>query len=72
METIYITRDFNPLANCILHEGDCLDSLSQMPNGFAKLVVTSPPYNLGKPGPFQVLGIRFLNSPIPCKVRDSG
>ncbi|HID29522.1 MAG TPA: site-specific DNA-methyltransferase [Desulfobacterales bacterium] len=33
----------------MLFEGDCLDLLPQIPNGFVKLVVTSPPYNLGKP-----------------------
>lgn len=31
-----------------LHSGDCLDLLAQMPSGCAELVVTSPPYNLGK------------------------
>ncbi|MDP3066618.1 MAG: site-specific DNA-methyltransferase [Methanobacteriaceae archaeon] len=31
-----------------LFEGDCLDLLSQIPDNFVKLVVTSPPYNLNK------------------------
>ena len=31
-----------------LFNGDCLDLLSTMPAGCAELVVTSPPYNLGK------------------------
>ncbi|CAG0946352.1 MAG: site-specific DNA-methyltransferase [Rhodocyclaceae bacterium] len=31
-----------------LHAGDCLDFLSAAPDGFFQLVVTSPPYNLGK------------------------
>lgn len=43
-----ISSNFDPLADCILFEGDCLDLLKKIPNGFVKLVVTSPPYNLGK------------------------
>jgi adenine-specific DNA-methyltransferase len=44
-----IASKFDPTANCVLFEGDCLDLLKQIPDGFVKLVVTSPPYNLGKP-----------------------
>lgn len=44
-----ISSVFNPKSTCILYQGDCLDLLKSVPNGFAKLVVTSPPYNLGKP-----------------------
>jgi adenine-specific DNA-methyltransferase len=44
-----ISSSFDPTANCVLFEGDCLDLLKQIPNGFVKLAVTSPPYNLGKP-----------------------
>jgi adenine-specific DNA-methyltransferase len=44
-----ITKTFDPNADYILYPGDCLDLLRQVPDGFAKLVVTSPPYNLGKP-----------------------
>lgn len=33
----------------MLFEGDCLELLKQVPDRFVKLVVTSPPYNLGKP-----------------------
>lgn len=40
--------DFNPEVDSILFNGDCLDLLSKIPDGFVKLVVTSPPYNLGK------------------------
>ncbi|MBM3390396.1 MAG: site-specific DNA-methyltransferase [Betaproteobacteria bacterium] len=31
-----------------LHQGDCLEFLSSAPDGFFQLIVTSPPYNLGK------------------------
>ncbi|HOS79939.1 MAG TPA: site-specific DNA-methyltransferase [Anaerolineae bacterium] len=32
-----------------MYEGDCLTLLKEMPDDFVQLVVTSPPYNLGKP-----------------------
>ena len=43
-----ISSKFDPTANCVLFKGDCLDLLKQIPDRFVKLVVTSPPYNLGK------------------------
>jgi len=46
---IKVAPEFDPTADFVLFEGDCLDLLSQIPDGFVKLVVTSPPYNLGKP-----------------------
>jgi len=39
---------FNPEKDLIFYQGDCLDLLKDIPDNFAKLVVTSPPYNLGK------------------------
>ncbi len=47
--SVVIAANFDPTANFVLYEGGCLDLLSQIPDGFVKLVVTSPPYNLGKP-----------------------
>jgi len=35
-------------AQVVLYTGDCLKLLSKKPDGCAKLVVTSPPYNLSK------------------------
>lgn len=32
----------------VLHSGDCLELLAEIPDGAIQLVVTSPPYNLGK------------------------
>lgn len=49
MGAIKLTSQFDPTADFVLFEGDCLDLLPQIPDGFVKLVVTSPPYNLGKP-----------------------
>jgi len=44
-----ISSRFDELADLVLFEGDCLDLLRQIPEDLVKLVVTSPPYNLGKP-----------------------
>ena len=35
-------------ADLVLFQGDCLDLLPTLPPGSMKLIVTSPPYNLGK------------------------
>lgn len=45
---MYISNSFNSKADLILYQGNCLDILNQIPDGFVQLVVTSPPYNLGK------------------------
>ena len=44
-----ITSTFDLSADCVLFEGDTLKLLPSIPSGFVKLVVPSPPYNLGKP-----------------------
>jgi len=49
MDKVRITSEFDRTADFILYEGECLNLLSRIPDGFVKLVVTSPPYNLGKP-----------------------
>jgi len=49
VKTVRIASEFDPTADLILFEGDCLDLLPHVPDRFVKLVVTSPPYNLGKP-----------------------
>jgi adenine-specific DNA-methyltransferase len=43
-----IADRWDPKADVVLHVGDALDLLRQMPRAAAQLVVTSPPYNLGK------------------------
>jgi len=45
---ILLTSEFDPDADFVLYEGDCLNLLSHVPDEFVQLVVTSPPYNLGK------------------------
>ena len=43
-----ITQTFNKNSDLVLYNGDCMDLLKQLPDNFFKLVVTSPPYNIGK------------------------
>lgn len=45
---IHIGDSFSLKNEVTLHLGDCLDLLASMPDGSADLVVTSPPYNIGK------------------------
>ncbi|MFQ5706290.1 MAG: DNA-methyltransferase [bacterium] len=49
MHKLKISSKFDPSANFILYESDCLELLRKIPDRFVQLVVTSPPYNLGKP-----------------------
>ena len=44
-----ITEKFDIDAEVVLYLGDTLDLLKQIPDKMAGLVVTSPPYNIGKP-----------------------
>ena len=39
---------WRPDRECVLYLGDCRDLLAGMPDGSVRLVVTSPPYNIGK------------------------
>src|SRR3972149_10952138 len=43
-----ITEHFEPDAYAVLFHGDCLDLLAEIPDESVQLVVTSPPYNVGK------------------------
>src|SRR5262249_19997344 len=46
--TIKIVGAWNPRADVVLHEGDTLGLLRALPDACVQLVITSPPYNLGK------------------------
>ncbi len=48
MNKLNLTSDFDSSADFILYEGDIKELLINVPDNFAKLVVTSPPYNIGK------------------------
>lgn len=49
MAKIKLSSHFDLNSDFVLYEGDVLDLLSEIPDGFVKLIVTSPPYNIGKP-----------------------
>jgi len=44
-----IESNYSPGARAVVFEGDCLNFLDQIPDASIQLVVTSPPYNIGKP-----------------------
>jgi len=43
-----ISNKFSKNSTIVLHNGDVCDLLNSLPDGIAKLIITSPPYNLGK------------------------
>lgn len=45
-----------------LHAGDRLGLLAQIPNGAARLIVTSPPYNIGKKYEKRLVFQKYLDS----------
>jgi adenine-specific DNA-methyltransferase len=48
MQSVKLTTKFDPDASGVLFTGDCLELLKTIPDNVVQLVVTSPPYNLGK------------------------
>lgn len=48
MYKVNLTPTYQESADFVLFEGDCLELLSAVPADSVKLIVTSPPYNLGK------------------------
>ena len=46
--SLLLADSFTPAADAVLFRGNCIDLLSDMPDESVKLVVTSPPYNIGK------------------------
>ena len=46
--SIKIGEQFSPDERVVLFHGDCLDLLKEIPDRSMQLVVTSPPYNIGK------------------------
>ena len=39
---------FNPSAEAVIYKGDCQKLLRQIPDEAIQLIITSPPYNVGK------------------------
>lgn len=48
LETPRIFKVFNDSSSIVLHLGDTHDFLQTIPSGIVKLIITSPPYNIGK------------------------
>lgn len=48
MTTTNISTEFSEKERVVLFQGDCLDLLDQIPDNSMQLIVTSPPYNIGK------------------------
>ena len=48
LRNVKISDRFDRNANAVVFQGDCIDLLRQVPDGALQLVVTSPPYNIGK------------------------
>jgi adenine-specific DNA-methyltransferase len=46
--SIQVSGDYDSDNDVSMYRGDCLELLRQLPDGIADLVVTSPPYNIGK------------------------
>ena len=44
-----IVSHYRPDADVTLYKGDCLDFLDELPKASVRLIVTSPPFNIGKP-----------------------
>lgn len=43
-----ISTEFDPNSNIIIKEGDCFEECKKLPNNFFSLIISSPPYNIGK------------------------
>ncbi|HMF57498.1 MAG TPA: site-specific DNA-methyltransferase [Pyrinomonadaceae bacterium] len=43
-----VPSSFTPTADVVIAPGDCMETLLTLPDEFAKLIITSPPYNIGK------------------------
>lgn len=48
LPALKVQKTYSPENEVTIFEGDCLDFLATMPDGVADLIVTSPPYNIGK------------------------
>ena len=45
---IQIADQYSPNSNIVLNEGDTYSFLKTLPDSLIKLVISSPPYNVGK------------------------
>lgn len=56
-----IADEFGDGAEIVFLHGDSLDSMRKCPQGFATLIITSPPYNIGKEYETQTNLEKYLN-----------
>ena len=47
-EKYKIFDQFSPSRHIVVYPGDCLDLVRHIPDESMQLIVTSPPYNIGK------------------------
>ena len=57
-----ISYDYNSISPATLYMGDRLELLRQIPDEAARLIVTSPPYNIGKKYEKRLLFKRYLET----------
>jgi len=62
---IEVVDQWEPAARAVLAPGDCLETLRTMPAGSAKLIITSPPYNVGKAYEKQTELHRYIDALLP-------
>lgn len=60
-----ISDSFSESADIVLSLGDSLDILAECPDNFATLIITSPPYNIGKEYETQVKLEHYLDQLVP-------
>lgn len=57
-----IASRFDPTADIILYNGDTNELIDNIPDNYVKLIITSPPYNLGKAYENQVSIEKYLET----------
>ncbi|HEX8456764.1 MAG TPA: site-specific DNA-methyltransferase [Pyrinomonadaceae bacterium] len=60
-----VASSFDPTAEVVIAPGDCWHTMQTLPSGFAKLILTSPPYNIGKTYEKATGLSQYLNSLTP-------
>ncbi len=60
-----INQEYDPASRIVLHHGDSKAFLETIPNGKVDLVVTSPPYNVGKEYEHKASITEYLNRQEP-------
>lgn len=48
LHDLEVSLEWSAGADCVLYQGDCAELLADIPDQTVQLVITSPPYNIGK------------------------